>query len=334
MHGGLAEISAAQCGVFTAAQAQACGFDQDETSALVRRGHWGRVRRGVYSDRPLEGLEPLARHMLEVAAALLAYDSPLGSSLAGTRPDLVAGHRSAGVFWNLPILGGERTRPGPTAPRTRPPTVELVSDDRGRRTSQFGVAIRPAPLPVDHVAVLGGLPVTSRARTAVDLARRTSPWEAVAVSDAALRAGTDPAELDAVASFCARWPGGRNAVRASAFADARAESVAESRARVLCAELGLPVPDLQVDLGDAEGWIARVDLYFRRYRTALDVDGKVKYTDPYGPPEDVIWKEKVRQERLQRAGIQVVRLLWADLENPRLVRRLVQDAFEISRRCR
>lgn len=337
MHGGLAEIGSAQCGVFTAAQARACGYDEDEISALLHRGEWWRVRRGLYSGAPRTGLDSRARHRLEVAAALVAHDSPLGRGLEGlgaTVPPLVAGHRSAGVLWNLP-LPREPSKPARRAgARSRPPSVSLVSPGRVRRTSQFGVAILPAALPLDHAAVLDGLPVTSRARTAVDLARRTGRWEAVAVADATLRAGTSPDELNAVAASCALWPGGRTAVRAAAFADARAESVAESRARVLCADLDLPTPDLQVDLGDVEGWIARVDLYFRQYWTALDVDGKVKYTDPYGPAEDVIWKEKLRQERLRRAGIQVVRLLWTALENPQLVRRMIHDAFETAHRSR
>ncbi len=338
MQRGLAAVRAAQCGVFTAAQAHACGVSEDEIRALVRRGEWSIVRRGIYVVGTPSGLDATARHVLQVAAALLAYEMPFGEALAvpdsaGHAVGLVAGHHSAALLWGLPDVraAAEKRAGDETIPDRR---VELVSRDRLRRKSRGGSIVRPAALPDAQISVVAGLPVTSRARTAVDLARRLGEWEGVALTDAALRAGTPATELRAAASYCALWPGGLKASRAAAFADGKSESVAESRARFVLAHLGFPVPELQVSLGDDDGPAGRVDFYFRSQWTGVEVDGRVKYSAPTGPAADVLWKEKLREDRLRRAGIEIVRLVWADLGRPELVRRLVLEAFARAARAR
>jgi very-short-patch-repair endonuclease len=140
----------------------------------------------------------------------------------------------------------------------------------------------------------------------------------VIVADSALNRGLDQTDLCAAAARAAGWRGGTLAVRAAAFADARAQSAAESKARALFAdhpELG--VPDLQVRIGDADGFFAQVDFLFREHRTIVEVDGKVKYSDPWGKPGDVLRDEKLREDRLRDAGFEVVRVTWEQLvRNP------------------
>ena len=58
---------------------------------------------------------------------------------------------------------------------------------------------------------------------------------------------------------CRDWPGLPNAVAAVSHASPLAESVLESVSRVVFARHELPVPELQVSLGDADGFIGRVD---------------------------------------------------------------------------
>jgi hypothetical protein len=110
----------------------------------------------------------------------------------------------------------------------------------------------------------------------------------------------------------------RQAERLIAFADPRAGSPAESVARWILAELGFPAPELQVDLYDARGnWIARVDKLFRAERTVVEVDGKIKFTDPKIDPREALWEEKLREDKIREAGWQVVRLTWGHLRGSR-----------------
>jgi hypothetical protein len=97
------------------------------------------------------------------------------------------------------------------------------------------------------VTTVRGVPLTTVARTVIDLARCLSFEAGVAVADSALYGGkATRGELDAVLARCARWPGIQRARRAVAFADPRAESVLESLGRAAFHQAGLPPPDLQV----------------------------------------------------------------------------------------
>lgn len=344
MDGELAALAAAQGGTFTLDQALAAGLSPDEVRGRVRRGEWAALRRGIYADAGSARADETARHAVDVAAALLSYE---GSGFAVPAPDrllfpsglhspcarrneeagipglpvVVAGHRSAALLWDLPApkpekppAHGDEAGAVDEHPRLLGDgVVDLVNRDRCRRTSRYGVRLRPATLPPEHLAHLGVLPVTSRARTAVDLARHLTWRQAVAVGDAALHAGCTKVDLQDAAAFCARWPGGGRAVRMAAFADGRAESVAESLARVVLAELGFPAPELQVVLVLACGLEVRLDILFREYRTALEVDGQIKYSDPYGRAGDVVWKEKLREDGIRDSGYEVVRTNWREL---------------------
>ena len=52
----------------------------------------------------------------------------------------------------------------------------------------------------------------------------------------------------------------------------------------------------------------------------------LKYTDP-----SALRREKVREDRLRELGYEVVRLTWADLDDPSLVARRLEAAFARAR---
>ena len=88
---------------------------------------------------------------------------------------------------------------------------------------------------------LGGLPVTSPARTVVDLAR-TGFRLGVVAADSALHKGLIGAdELHAVIADCAGWPGITTAREVVGFMDGRSESVLESASRVMMRAHGVPL---------------------------------------------------------------------------------------------
>ena len=170
------------------------------------------------------------------------------------------------------------------------------------------VSVGVAQLPPHHVSHIAGVATTSMARTVVDLGRRVSHVSAVVLADSALRRGCKPAELDQVLADCRNWPGTPRAAAAVAFASPLAESVLESVSRAVFARHGLRKPELQVSLGDADGFIGRVDFLWRGQRVVGEADGMAKYKDIFD-----VHAEKLRQERLECAGFTVVRWTWDDI---------------------
>ena len=173
-----------------------------------------------------------------------------GPALAVVGPDAAGSHRSAAVIHELDLLGGPQ--PG-TVTVTRP------LGGSGSNTARPGIRLHIAALPAAHATTRRAVPVTSVARTVVDLARTSSFRAGVVAADSALRAGqVSKAELHSLITACGRWPGIQRARRVVAFSDARSESVFESISRVAFDEQGLPPPDLQVWVGGEVDVVGRL----------------------------------------------------------------------------
>lgn len=316
-----------QAGVFTVDQAEAAGVSRDDLRSLLRRHEIVRVRRNVYTAAALWNSDAVTRHRIEVAAALINR---------GWRPEnagpLVAGHRSAACLWGFRLPWGVLGHAPETAKlavadgshRSGPSGVELVSADRCKRTYRAGVSVRPAHMPESHVSVRNGVPVTSLARTAVDLMRETDRTNAMIIGDQALRLGCAKPELIGVAEYCSGWRGGKQAVELALLADGRAESAAESLGRLVVHDAGLRGYVPQFAVVDANGQQRRLDIAFPDRWVALEPDGKVKYDDPHGDPADVLWKEKLREDAIRDVGWEIVRATWHQLnrERPQVLARL------------
>ncbi len=323
-----------QGGVFCAAQTHLAGFSADARRTLVRSGALLELRRGIYTTRDRWDSEDCrGQHRITLAGALLLR----GWTPTETTHRYVGGLRTAAFLLHLPFQPSaavvdavnyehdlHHLAPEAAALRAEvaqirrgegPRHIDLVSSDRCRRTYRNGVDTRPATLPAAHVLLNSGVPVTSMARTAVDLMREGTMADAVIAADGALHAGVERHELEAVGQFCAGWANGRQVLAAIAFADGRAESPAESLARFVCAqEQAIPAAELQVDFYDEHGHIGRVDLFFRCFRVVLEVDGDIKYTDPWcGDPAEALRRQHAREARLRRAGWIVIRTTWEEL---------------------
>jgi hypothetical protein len=109
-----------------------------------------------------------------------------------------------------------------------------------------------------------------------------------------------------VADRCANWPGARSARFVIAMASPLVESPLESLTRLCVADAHLPDPELQAWILGPD-WRYRVDMLWRAERVVVEADGRVKYTGRE------LWKEKRRQERIERHGYRVVRVLWDDV---------------------
>ena len=292
-------------GIVTTAELKAAGQSATQIETLTRSGTLVHVRSGVYARAaPAKKVlaHPTGDHLLRTAAALAA---------ASPGPGAAASHQTAAVIHGIDLLG----RPGNEVILTRTP---------GRnRSGRTGVHVHSAGLPAAHVMVKYGMRVTTAARTIVDLARILEFRAGVVAADSALhRRLTTTAELASVVTACVRWPGVRRATEVVAFADGLAESALESIARVVFRDCGLPPPELQVWVGGAEA-AGRVDFFWRRYWTVVEVDGLMKYSDP---ARAVLQLQ--RDKRLHAAGYEVVHFDWHEItENPAHVATTIRAAF-------
>ena len=290
------------------------GFRHEEILRLCGSGALQRVRRGAYA-RPVDGeVTPQDTHRRLVRA-----------TAPQLRADAVFSHTSAAVLHGLPVWPA------------RLPVVHLTRPRQGGGgKSRSLVRIHSSPLAEADRTEIDGLPVTSLARTVLDLARSLPFDEAVAAGDRALATGLALDLLVEMLDTRERWAGMRQARRVAGFIDSRAESTGESVSRVRCFELGLPAPDLQVPLFDDNGqFVARGDLGWQEQRTIGEFDGKIKYgrlLKPGQTVDDVVFEEKRREDRIRDLGWQVVRWIWAELYRFGVVRERLDRAFARTRR--
>ena len=147
-------------------------------------------------------------------------------------------------------------------------------------------------------------------RTVIDLARTLDFRSGLVVADSALHQRlTSKQELRDVLAACRRWPGASRAAQVVEFADRLAESPLESLARLVFRDLGLPAPELQVEIRDADGqFIGRVDFLWRQFRTIAEVDGALKYDDRGRA------RAQLRRDKLLRAAdYEVEHFTWRDI---------------------
>jgi hypothetical protein len=294
--------------VGTTARWRAAGLSTRQLYSLTRSGQLVKVRRGVYATSGVMAraeTDPGLRHALDVAAV---RDTRTGKG--------VASHHSAAQLLRLNLL---KAPPAGTVTLTVPPGTRVTDYAR------TGVICHAAAMPDEHVTKLYGIPVTTAARTVVDIARAATFIEGVVVADSALyERHTSKTELRRVLLRCDRWPGISRARRVAEFADGLAESAFESCARVVFHEQGLPAPELQVHIsGRDRTVIARVDFFWRRYGVIAEADGLLKYDSG----EKAIAELK-RDRLLREAGYKVIHFTWQELfSDPVRVAGRIREAF-------
>lgn len=291
-------------GVFDRAEARRRGITEAQIRSRLRRRRWVALRRGLYAD---------ASWVAEVGTctALIA------AAVCCTGGRGVASHQSAGLLHGLPLPAASGSAD------VQPIFLTVPLGCRISPQSRTGLVVHRAALADADLGRVVGVPVTSVARTVVDLARCLPFDRALASADAALRGRLARQELQSALDRCAGWPGSCAARKVVRHATPEAETPIESLARAVCLELGLAV-EPQVDVYDDDGnFIGRVDLLERGLGLVIEADGRLKYADP-----QALYAEKLRQEALEAAGLVVVRLSWDDLVRyPAVARRRVLQAI-------
>jgi hypothetical protein len=138
-----------------------------------------------------------------------------------------------------------------------------------------GINIHRDKLIAEEVCVVGGIPTTTPARTAFDLARRDTLERAVMRLDAL--ANATRLKCPDVVEVMDRHAGARGIVqlrRAVELMDAGAESPQETRTRLLLIAAGFPLPATQIVVYNAFGdFVGRVDLGWPEWKVGVEYDG-------------------------------------------------------------
>lgn len=171
-----------------------------------------------------------------------------------------------------------------------------------------GVLTHSRRIEADEVTRVAGLPATTPARTAYDLARQLPRGRAVMRLDALLRA--TPFSVDEVLALAKRYPGARGVRRLRTvlpLVDGGAASPKETWLRLLLIDAGLPVPTTQIPIN--KGWhqVGVLDLGWEKYRVAAEYDG-----DHHRSDRRQYVRDQQRLRTLEGLGWIVIRVIAED----------------------
>jgi very-short-patch-repair endonuclease len=280
---------AGSAGLFNAAQAALAGVTVDRLALLIRRKAVLRLAKGWYTVGPIESREQ--RHLLTARA--------LVNTFAGRA---VASHQTAVLWHGLPLYLWAAA------------TVHLTrsNDDHARR--RRGLVLHPAP-----AGWVSPTEVVPPAVAVVQYGQQHGRMSAIVAGDALLhRKLATLADLGAAVELLRHVPGNGASRSMLELLDESSESPGESRLRIALKLLGFAVTP-QVAFPEVR---ARVDFVLDTARVIIEFDGQIKYETPAD-----VFKEKQREDQLRELGYEVVRFVWADLDDLELIRGRVERAI-------
>ncbi|RFA07201.1 hypothetical protein B7R21_16555 [Subtercola boreus] len=288
------------------------GGHRRELARASTRGTLHRLRPGVYvATDTWRTLDEAEKYLAVCRAA---------STTVGARP--VLSHWSAAVVHGIPILG------------SWPTDIHRLMERTSGGRSRPGTVAHPTRLDTAEIVEVNGLLVTTVARTTADLAACASFGSAVASADYVLhrkrkRHLTREHMLNAIEVACVTR-GRRRAHAILEFATDLADSPAESVSRVSMHLAGLVMPELQSEFFDADGFIGATDFHWPGVRLVGEVDGRQKYLKPEylegRSPGEVVYLEKLREDRLRNIDLSVRRWDWQRANSPTRLAALLRPA--------
>ena len=280
----LTEYAAGHHGVFSLDDARSFGISTKTIRTRLSLGRYQRLYPGVYT---VAGSIDSPRR--EMVAAVKSFPLPAAIS-----------HQTAAELWGLTERGLRQ--------------IEVVTTrwDRAHRT-RLRVHESLDLRPVDIVE-LDGIPVTTAARTVVDLGA-SNKWIVESALEQGIRKGL--LTLDEVDTFVGRVARrGRRGVgvikpllKARRQWDTATESVLEDEFRKLIAERGLPIPELQYEVRDELGvLLSRADFAYPKHRTLIELDSEAHHMDRL-----TFRRDRRKQNRAVILGWTVLRYTWWDI---------------------
>ncbi|HEX6939899.1 MAG TPA: DUF559 domain-containing protein [Longimicrobiales bacterium] len=289
----IASIASRQHGVVTRGQLLAAGIGADVIDRRLKAGVLHPLHRGVYRVGPVAA--PRAREM----AACLAC----GRSA-------VVSHGSAAALWGFL----------PAATHRAPVDITITRGNRRRS----GVRVhRVHRLSSDEVTKLDSIPLTTPARTLLDLSGTIEPRALEqALAEAFAQRLARPAAIRKVLARHAARPGARTLARLlQAGPPALTRSEAEERLLRLIRQAALDPPEVNVRVAGP-----RVDFFWREQRLVVEVDGFAFHASPHAFERD-----RRRDAALTAAGMRVMRVTWRQIvEEPEAVLVRIAQALAVA----
>lgn len=282
----LLAIAAVQQGVFSRVQAVAAGVSPRQIVGRLRTGRWMQLHTGVYG---LAGHAPSWRRRLWAAHLHAGPGSVLARETAGR------------------LQGFEPVPPGRS--------VLIV--ERNARAPAGVIWVRTPDLAPSDVTLLAGLPpVTTAARTVVDLAAVLGPARLrLAVEQGILERRFSAAEVGGVLARVRRSgkPGVRRMDRvldAVGPGDDLPRSELERLLDAVVARAGLPAPLREHPLPGARGRTGFVDRYWPDAALIVEADGR-----RWHARHQQMRADADRTLEAQAVGVETSRLLWEHLSH-------------------
>lgn len=276
----IGDLAGRQHGVVSRAQLIRVGISRGMIKRLFRDGHLRPVHRGVYA----VGHEHLTREGRWMAGVLSGG------------PGAVLSHEPAAIHWQL-------LTPFPSLP-------VITTAGKGRRRP--GVTQHVSRLPPDEVTVRDRIPITTVARTLLDLAAVLDGHRLErALAEAEYRRYADSPSLPAL---IARYPGRRGLAALRAILGSGApemgitRSPLEDRFLRFLDERGLERPELNAPLRLGPRFV-EVDCLWRRLRVAVELDGRAAHMR-----EAQFESDRLRDRRLLATGWKPARVTSEQLD--------------------
>jgi hypothetical protein len=279
------------------------GHNANALTRAVRRQELARIAPGSYMSRQhWDALNEIQRTVQRARAVSERRNSPP-----------VFSHWTAAAIHGIPLIG------------SWPVQLHVIVDRTSSVRSRGEIVRHAIGVDADDVVLIDGMLVTSVARTVLDLAVDTTFMSAVTAADFALchkrKARIDKSTLQEVWENRLPFRGHVRAQRVVDFSTHLAESPLESGSRVAMHLLGFPAPELQVEWRDYRGLIGYSDFFWREFNHVGEADGRAKYFDDElargKSLKQILYDEKVREDRVRAQGPGFSRWDWGIGMNPR-----------------
>jgi very-short-patch-repair endonuclease len=278
-------LAARQSGVVSHVQLLGLGLSPDDVRLRRERGRLHVLHRGVYA----------------VGHRVVRAEGRRWAGLLALGPDAFLSHHTAADAFDIQ--------------RSDSPLVHVTVRGRAGRARRAGIRVhRPRALPDGEVTVLRGMPITTPARTLLDLAgaRLRADLLAKALDQAHRLKLIDFAELRELLARYHRRPGTHSLnaqlSRYRGFVDTRSEL--ERLVNKLCDDHGLPSPLVNCVI---EGKVR--DFYWPQYRLVVEADSYSFHSSPSALNDD-----RERDVELTLAGYATLRFTWEQVaERPNYV---------------
>jgi very-short-patch-repair endonuclease len=235
----IAALADAQYGVVARAQLLERGVSGDDIDRRIRARRLRRLHRGVYA----------------VGHRVLTVEGRWMAAVFAGGPGAVLSHASAAAAWDLRRAGGT--------------FIHVTVSTRAGRERRAGLRLHRSMLGAGDVTVHRGIPITTPARTVIDLSRT--------LKGRALEHIVDLADQRGLVDFTDLRTANSASLQAvlSNYRPAATRSELEERFLRLCDEHGIERPETNVLIEGVE-----VDFVWRDRRLIVEVDGYAHHRSP------------------------------------------------------